>query len=139
MLRNADQYAVHAYFKNALGLHWSDDFRGCLFAREEGAPVAIAVGYNAFIGRTCCMHCVITDPAAVTRAIVRETFAYPFDVCHCEAILALVDSTNAAAFSFDTKLGFRHVATVPNGGPVADLLILQMLRDECRWIRRALH
>lgn len=97
--------------------------------------VAVAVGYNGFVGRTCCMHVVIQRPDLVNPRMVRETFEYPFNVCNCEAVLAFVDSHNAAALKFDRKLGFRDVMTIPCGGPHGDMIVLQMLRGECRWLR----
>ena len=146
MMQNRDSNFVHQYFNRVLGLHFSQDFRGVLYVPEQFINsqvsldhVAIAVGYNAFIGRTCCMHSVITRPEAVTRRIVQETFEFPFVRCNCEAVIALVDSKNDAAMNFDTKLGFKQIAVIPNGGPEADLNVLQMLRADCKWLRRATH
>lgn len=144
MKQITDRTAVWQFFHERLGLHASEDFRGvCHFLDADAVPgtaatmdaVAVAVGYNAFIGRTCCMHSVIQKPEAVTRGMVRETFEYPFNVCDCTAVLALVDSTNEAALNFDTKLGFKEIARVPDGGREGDLVVLQMLRSECRWLR----
>lgn len=133
---------VHAFFHDRLGLHWSQDFRGVLHVPDEYRcetaqmdSVAVAVGYNAFIGRTCCMHTVIQRPELVSPRIVRQAFEFPFVVCNCEAVLALVDSTNEAALSFDTKLGFEEIARIPNGGPDGDLIVLRMLRADCRWLK----
>lgn len=142
MQLNAAQ-AVHAFFADRLGLKWSEDFRGNLWVPDEYSGqvanmdhVAIAVAYNAFIGRTCCMHTVIQRPDLVSPRVVRDTFAFPFEVCNCEAVLALVDSTNEAALSFDTKLGFREIARIPNGGTDGDLVVMQMTRADCRWLRK---
>lgn len=143
MIRESMPNYVHAFFQERLGLHWSADFRGALYVPDECRgrrmqldDVAIAVGYNAFIGRTCCIHTVIQRPELLTRGILRESFDYPFNVCGCEAILGLVDSTNDDAMRFDLKLGFREIQRVPNGGNVGDLVILQMLRGQCRWLSK---
>lgn len=133
---------AYEFFHDRLGLHASEDFRGVCYVPDryrECAPsmdhVAVAIAYNGFVGRTCCMHTVIQDPAAVTRKIVQDAFRYPFELCNCVAVLALVDSTNEAALRFDTKLGFREVARVPGGGLEGDLIVMQMLRGDCRWLR----
>jgi hypothetical protein len=146
MMQIHDPHIVHAYFHQELGLHWSDDIRGVLYVPDEylgeiadPSHVVVAVAYNDFIGRTCCLHSVIAHPEKVTRKMVRETFMFPFEVCKCEAVLALVDSTNDAALSFDHKLGFREVHRIPNGGTDGDLIVLQMLKDGCRWLKRTLH
>lgn len=142
MMQATHRQFVHAFFRDRLGLHWSDDFRGVLHVPDEfsNAPsnmdhVAVAVAYNAFIGRTCCMHVVVQRPELLSPRIVREAFEFPFVVCGCEAVLALVDSTNTAALDFDTRLGFAEVARVPNGGTDGDLVVLRMTRSECRWLK----
>lgn len=134
---------VWEFFHAKLGLCNSGDFRGVMHVPEEHDgqtmsmdDVAIAVGYNAFVGRTCCMHTVIQRPDLVSPRIVRQAFEYPFLVAECIAVLALVDSTNEAALKFDTKLGFREIDRIPGGGVDGDLVILKMMRNECRWLRR---
>lgn len=145
MNRITDSHAVWEFMHEKLGLHWSDDFRGvCHFLDVDSQPgmlllkesVAVAVGYNAFIGKTCCMHVCVQKPSAVTRGMIREAFEYPFDKCKLEAVIALVESSNEAALSFDKKLGFVERARIPNGGLEGDLVVLTMTRDECRWIRK---
>lgn len=142
-MRVTDRQATWQFFHDRLGLHASEDWRGVLHVPDEyhGKPmrmddVAVAVGYNAFIGRTCCMHSVIQRPELVTRGLLRETFEYPFLKCDCMAVLALVDSTNHAALRLDHKLGFKDIARVPGGGTDGDLVVLQMLRRECRWVAK---
>lgn len=143
MLKETSRHMVHGYFHHFLGLHDSVDFRGCLYVPDEFRfqkmdmdHVAIAVAYNAFVGKTCCIHSVIHRPDLVSRSIVRETFEYPFITCGCEAVIGLVDSTNDAALNFNKKLGFKEVHRIPNGGPDGDMIIMQMLRSDCRWLRK---
>ena len=138
----SDNRMVWEYFHRELGIHESDDFRGVLHVPSEyvgqmAKPehVAVAVGYNSFIGKTCCMHTVIRRPELVTRHVVREAFEFPFHIAGCVAVLALVDSTNEAALNFDTRLGFKEITRIPEGGLDGDLVVLQMLRSECRWLR----
>lgn len=138
-----DPGAVWQYMHDKLGLHHSADFRGVCHLADvhEGEAVtmehvAVAVGYNGFIGRTCCMHVVIAKPALFSRAILREAFEFPFLIANCEAVLALVDSTNEAALSLDKRLGFKEISSIPNGGLDGDLVLLRMLRTECRWLTK---
>lgn len=142
MIEATDRNAVQSFFADRLGLKWSDDFRGVLHVPEtfKNATasmdhVAIAVGYNGFIGRTCCMHVVIQQPEAMTPRIVREAFEFPFNVCGCEVVLGMVDSVNTQALDFDRRLGFEEIARIPNGGLEGDLIVFRMTRAECRWLR----
>lgn len=145
MKQITDRDAVWQFFNDRLGLHRSEDFRGvCHFRDADALPgslmsmdaVSVAVAYNCFVGRTCCMHVVVQRPEGVTPAVVREAFEFPFLVANCEAVLALVDDENHAALEFDKRLGFVEVARIPHGGPVSDLIVLRMLRSECRWLRK---
>ena len=133
---------VGPFFHDRLGLRPSPDFRGVLWLPDECSgqyarmdDVAVAVGYDAFIGRTCCMHTVVQRPELLNRRMVRAAFAFPFERCGCEAVLALVDSANEAALAFDTRLGFHETGRIANGGPDADLVLLVMERAACRWLR----
>ena len=134
---------VWEYFHEKLGIHPSDDFRGvCHFLPEvrldqpvDMDDVVSAIGYNAFLGRTCCMHVVVNKPEYVTRQMVRQAFEFPFITCGCEVVVGLVDSTNDAALDFDKRLGFIEQCRIKDGGPYGDLVILSMARGSCRWIR----
>jgi plastocyanin len=133
---------VGQYFHDKLGLHPSNDFRGVchVVPPAAGEPVsmddvAVAVGYDNFIGRVCCMHTVIAKPEHMARRIVNEAFEFPFLVCGCEAVIALVDSTNEAALEFDRRLGFHEIACIPHAGLEGDLVVLCMRRENCRWLR----
>lgn len=136
---------VQQYFNAKLGLHPSEDFRGVCHVIEptDGGPpsmddVAVAVAYDNFVGRVCCMHTVIAHPERMLRRLVHEAFEYPFVKCDCEAVIALVDSTNEAALTFDTRLGFHEIARIPRAGLEGDLVVLCMRREACRWLRKNL-
>lgn len=142
MIQATDNTLVHAFFRDRLGLHWSNDFRGVLWVPEQfdGTvmsmdDVAVGVGFNAFVGRSCCMHTVIQRPDLLSRGMIRDAFSYVFNVANCNAVLGLVDSTNDAALSLDKRLGFVEVARIPNGGAEGDLVVMQMTREACRWLR----
>lgn len=144
--QRTDRNMVSEYFFAKLQLQPTADFRGVLHIPTEHESsfasmehVAIAIGYAGFIGRTCCMHTVITRPDLMTPRIVREAFEYPFNVCNLECVLALVESTNGPALKFDRKLGFREIHRIPHGGLDDDLVVLQMLRADCRWLNKTTH
>lgn len=142
MILTTERSLVWSYFNKHLGVRESSDFRGVLYVPDEFdgrtmemEHIAVAVAYNGFVGRTCCMHTVITRPDLVSPRIVRNAFEYPFLRADCMAVMGLVDSDNDAALRFDSKLGFREVARIPDGGFTGDLVVMQMLRSECRWLR----
>jgi RimJ/RimL family protein N-acetyltransferase len=143
MLAANDRSRVNAFFSDRLGLHASADFRGVLHVPDEYTGqlaqmdhVAVAIGYNGFVGRTCCIHIVIQRPDLFSRALIREAFEYPFLVCGCEAVLALIDSHNDKSLDLTRRIGFSEIARIPHGGHEGDLIAKQMLRADCRWLRK---
>lgn len=139
VITNRDMIAD--FFKQGLGLHNSEDLRGmCFFADEDVTrglhceDVAVAVAFNGFIGQIAQMHVVIQKPEKLTRRMVQETFRYAFETCGLVAVFGLVDSTNAAAIEFDTRLGFKEITRIKDGGLDGDFILFQMNKADCRWL-----
>lgn len=142
MIEATDRAAVWSFFHDRLGLHWSEDFRGVLHVPEEFAErtcdrddVAVGIAFNAFVGKTCCIHVVIQRPELFSARIIRDAFRFAFDVCGCVAVYGLVDSINAQALDMDKRLGFVEVDRVPGGGTDGDLVVLRLDRTACRWLK----
>lgn len=139
----ADKTAVADFFYSRLRLSPTKDFRGVLWIPNEYRGqlasmdhVAAAVGFHTFIGRVCCMHTVIQKPEFVTRKMIRDAFHYVFVVAGCEAVLGLVDTENKSAIEFDTRLGFKEVYRIKEGGLDGDLIVYEMKRMDCRWLSK---
>jgi len=95
-----------------------------------------AIGYNGFTGRTCFMHSAIDDPSVMSRTFLRAIFEYPFVKLNLSRVFAMVASTNARALKLDLGLGFTEINRFAAAGPDGDdLIMLQMVNEECRWIR----
>lgn len=120
-----------------LGITWSDNFRAIGLVRDNALQAVI--GYDGFIGRTCCMHSLILNPKAITREFVRTMFHYPFVQCNLQYLIALVDSSNERAMKLDKHVGFEEKMRIPNGALEGDLVMLIMQRDKCRWIKEVKH
>lgn len=136
------------FFQKSLGLHESSDLRGIIWVPDDlaipGTPmqmsqVAVAVAFNGFIGKTCCMHVVIQMPHLLNRHMIRESFRYAFKMCGVNTIFGLVDSHNEAAVDFDRRIGFKEINRVKDGGLDGDLIMFQMNKADCRWLRKVNH
>ncbi|WP_421907269.1 hypothetical protein [Mameliella sp.] len=70
------------------------------------------------------------------RHTLRGIFAYPFIDLNCRAISVVVGATNLESLNLATKLGFWPEAIVKFAAPDgADLVVLKLLREQCRWIQ----
>lgn len=135
MIVSQPREKLWAWLDNRIGLDWSADFRAIGFVREDCLKAVI--GYNGFNGRSCLMHSAIDDPAVVTRTFVQEMFRYPFIQCGMTHVMAVVASDNKRALDIDLRVGFREVHRLDGAAITgADLIILEMKRSDCKWIRR---
>jgi L-amino acid N-acyltransferase YncA len=105
-------------------------------AVRDGEILAV-VCYDTFTAFDCHMHIASNGSRLwLTRAFLREAFAYPFLQCGLRRITGLVSASNKDAMRFDLHLGFRIEGVCREGAPDGDLFILGMLRRECRFIQQ---
>jgi hypothetical protein len=102
-------------------------------AMESEGQITAGVLYDQCNGRSVCMHVAVEKP--VSRRFARLCFDYPFNQLKVNKVIGLVDSNNAKALRFDEALGFVEEARLLNAGKTADLVILTMTRQQCRWIK----
>lgn len=129
-----DPEIVFSYLKAQLNLHRSDDFRGVLFLNDNNQP-GVCYGWHGFIGRMCVINIVVADKTMLSRRIVKEAFRFPFEVCGVNAVLAFVDTVNTGSVELCTRSGFKPKYTIPNGGLEGDLIVFEMLKDDCIWFK----
>jgi hypothetical protein len=82
------------------------------------------------------------EPGWMTRATIRQMFAYPFEQLKVQTLLALIKRSNAVARTISRDLGFTELCVIPSSDFKADDIILYgMPRDKCPWIegKRGVH
>ena len=143
MITIADREMTKEFMSTKFGMRPSGDFRGVMFIpdslvteRASMDHVGVAYAWDNFVGKTCCISIVVQKPECLTRPVIREAFRFPFEDCGCVAIYALVDSANHASIGMCQRVGFDFVHRTPGAGKVADLILFEMLRDKCRWLKR---
>ena len=116
-----------------IGVCFREDAKGIVIERN-GAIAGVAV-YDTFSPVDCCMH-VASDGSSrwMTRRFLVEAFYYPFVRLGLRRVTALVASKNLAALRFDLHLGFEEEGLCREGMPDDDLVILGMLKRNCRFI-----
>lgn len=82
------------------------------------------------------MHVAIERPIAV-RKLAPAAFDYVFNQAGKMVAIGVVPAHNRRALEFDLHLGFREVHRVRDGwAPGDDMVLLEMRKDECRFIQR---
>lgn len=136
---------VSEFFSSRLELATGYRFKGILWVPkafsgriQDMNHVAVAVGFDGWIGRTCLMHTVVQMPELLSREMIREAFTYVFDTCQMNYVTGMVDSGNLAAVEFDQRIGFQEVHRISNGGidGVTDMIVFGMRKQDCRWVTK---
>lgn len=109
------------------GIGWLKN--GCLVA---------GVVYNEYNHVNINMHVASVGRHWLSREFLWAAFDYPFNQLGVKRISAFVEDDNRAAIRFDEHLGFKHearmVGAYEHDGKVGDILLLKMLREDCRWL-----
>ena len=131
----ARQIASDILFRE-VGVQPCGDLQALMWVDEENR-IEWVVGYTAFIGKTCQMHVVnLSDAAYLPKAVLFGAFDFPFNYLGVEKTIAVVNSLNTRAMNYDLSLGFKEVLRLEgmhdDGG---DLVVLNMDKADCRWIK----
>lgn len=121
----------------ALGVIGLDSFRSdakAIGLKRDGSIVAVTV-FDGFSQCDCNMH-IASDGTKrwLNKAFLLASFAYPFQQLGLRRVTGLVPAKNADALRFDMNLGFEFEGRCRDALPDDDIIILGMLRANCRFI-----
>lgn len=91
--------------------------------------------WDGFSECDCNIH-IASDggPNWLSRAFLCASFSHPFVQWGMRRVTGLVPAKNAAALRFDLHLGFEREGFIRHALPDDDLVVLGMLRENCRFI-----
>lgn len=103
---------------------------------DDGYPAAVAV-YSRFHETNLEMS-IASDGSKrwINKAYLYACFAYPFNVLGKRRIMGVVEEGNEAAMRLDLHLGFVEEGRLRKWFGEKDGILLGMLREECRWLKR---
>ena len=133
-LTTANQTVLWEFLRDRIGIPYSTDL--ICIGRVKANQLIAVVGYNNFTGTACHMHMAGDDSRWMSKEFLHEAFRYPFQTLDLTMVFGVVPSGNIRALGIDRKLGFRELIYIPGAHPDGGIHILQMTRDECRWLRK---
>lgn len=102
---------------------------------EIDGKLVVVTLYNGFTEHNCSMH-VVSDGGRqwCSRGFLAAAFAYPFRQLGLSRVTAYVPAKNTAALMLDLRLGFKPEGRMVEAMGDDDLIVLGMLRRECKWL-----
>lgn len=105
----------------------------CLARTCEGKLLG-GVIYQDYFGPSVCIHVASYDPAWLSRDFLWAIFDYPFNQMGVKKVIGLVSTTQEDVLAFDLKIGFVEETRIKDVVPGGDLIVLSMLKEQCRWL-----
>lgn len=125
-----------AAFASALIPHvtsWGEWYQA-LGLERDGELVA-AVIFNLYSGADIAMHvAAVPGRRWMTRSFLRAVFHYVFVKCGCRRVSGWVPAKNLEAQRFDEHIGFKREGLMRHALPDDDVVVMGMLREECRFL-----
>lgn len=117
---------------------------GCFFnpecdhviSRSVGGRLVGGVIFTGYTGASIGIHVASFDTRWIDKDMLWITFHYPFEQLGVQKLFGQVPSSNRKALDFNKKLGFKEEARIAGVFPDADLVVMSMLRSDCRWLKR---
>ena len=109
----------------------------CIGVLRDGKIAAVCV-YDKYDGTGITMN-IASDGSKrwMTKQFLRACFEYAFNGLKVRRVTGLVRKDQPDVVKFDEHLGFRVEGVVREGDDDGcDLVLLGMLRKECRWIKQ---
>lgn len=109
--------------------------RGTAIGLERDGKLIAGTLFEDFNGANVLMH-VAAEPGRqwLNLTYLNRCFDYPFNQLGVRRVTGIVPSSNTDALRFDLHLGFKQEAVLEGAHPDGDLIVLRMMREECRWI-----
>jgi hypothetical protein len=124
-----------AWLAMATGCAMTSDFKA-IKAVDSSGKIRGMVGYCLWTRNAVQCHMAVDHPI-VWRSLLKPAFEYPFEQADKGVILGIIPEDNLKSRQMATDLGFTAMHTVANGhAPGVGLVVFEMTRAECKWIRR---
>lgn len=132
---NRDDLLTWAAQKIGTPNRWAPDTKAIGVFDDFGVLRAVSA-YNMFYDGGCAAH-IASDGSRTwaNRGVLRAWFEYPFIQLQLNRMTAPIHADNVAAQILALKLGFGFEGRQREGVYGKDVILLGMMKHECRWIR----
>lgn len=116
--------------------NWGDGHR--VIGLERDGNIQAACIYNCYSGADIAIHiAAVPGRRWLTRSYICACFAYPFLQLGVRRLTGYVPSKNTDALRLDLHLGFTQEGVMRHALWDDDIIVLGMLKEECRFIRES--
>lgn len=107
------------------------------FGIEAGGEIVAGVVVNNYNGVNATAHIAIKKRSKLLVKLFQVVANYAFNQCKLKRLTGMVPTNEPDTIAFDKKLGFEEEFVMKDGAPGADMMILVLWPDKCRWLQEA--
>lgn len=103
---------------------------------ERDGEMIAGVVINNFNGANATCHIAIKRFTKAIVPLFQHVCHYAFNQCKLKRLTGMVPSNEPHIIAFDKHIGFEEEFVMRDGAPGADMHVLVMWPDTCRWLRK---
>lgn len=103
---------------------------------EQDGKIIAGIVFNNFNGANATCHVAVDKPNRKLVELLRAAADYAFNQCGLKRLTGMVPSNEPHVLQFDKNLGFEEEFVMKDGAPGADMHVLVLWPDKCRWLRK---
>jgi hypothetical protein len=103
---------------------------------EADGQIVAGVVINNYNGANATCHIAISKRTKLLVELFYHVCNYAFNYCKLKRLTGMVPSNEPHILAFDKHLGFEEEFVMKDGAPGADMHVLVMRPDTCRWLRK---
>jgi hypothetical protein len=115
------------------GASWGDFYA---LGVMSGDDVIAGVVINNYNGANATCHIAISQQTKMIVPLFQHVCDYAFVKCGLKRLTGMVPTNEPHIIEFDKHLGFEEEFVMKDGAPGADMQVLVMRPDNCRWLRK---
>jgi RimJ/RimL family protein N-acetyltransferase len=103
---------------------------------EADGQIVAGVVINNYNGANATCHIAISKRTKLLVEMFYHVCNYAFNHCKLKRLTGMVPSNEPHILAFDKHLGFEEEFVMKDGALGADMHVLVMWPDTCRWLRK---
>lgn len=103
---------------------------------EVNGQIVAGIVFNNFNGANATCHIAVERPNKAFLKLLEAAADYAFNYCRLKRLTGMVPSNEPHILAFDKHLGWEEEFVMKDAAPGADMHILVMWPDRCRWLRK---
>ena len=135
-LLTSDKDLVGPWVFAKVGGVWGPEGRSAIGVLSPDAGLIGGLVFENYTGRCVTVHIALDEGGFSAKRLIAAGAEYAFDQLGVEKMLALIKSSNLKSIKLVGKIGFTLETVVKDVFDDGDMLVMKMVRDECKYYPR---